>query len=95
MQLRAELVAREALKEVRQYIKSEAPVGGHLADQWMLPLAISAWQSRNQGLRGGGVFRTQPLSLHSLTHLQIIERFLEIKATVETLDGGVQEVRIV
>ena len=92
--LRAELVAREALKEVRQYIQSEAPVGGHLADQWMVPLAISAWQSRNQGVRGGGVFRTQPLSLHSLTHLQIIERFLEIKATVEELDGGVHAVRI-
>jgi RNA 3'-terminal phosphate cyclase (ATP) len=94
VQLRAELVAREALKEVREYIKSEAAVGTYLADQWMLPLAISAWQSRNQGVRGGGVFRTQPLSLHSLTHLQIIERFLEIKATVEELNGGVHAVRI-
>lgn len=75
-------------------VEGGTPVGGHLADQWMLPLAISAWQSRNQGLRGGGVFRTQPLSLHSLTHLQIIERFLEIKATVEELDGGVHAVRI-
>jgi len=92
--VKAEVVAREALKEARQYLQSEAPVGVHLADQWILPLAISAWQSRQQGLRCGGAFKTQSLSQHSTTHLQIIERFLDIEATVEDLDGGMQLVRL-
>lgn len=91
---RAEIVAREALSEAREYLKSGVPIGIHLADQWMLPLAISAWQAKRHGGMGGGRFKTQPLTLHSTTHLQIIERFLGITSNVELCDGRVQIVTI-
>ena len=42
------------------------PVGEHLADQLMLPLALGA----------GGRFRTVKPSDHSRTNAAIIERFL-------------------
>lgn len=92
--VRAEIVARDALKEARNYIKASAPIGVHLADQWMLPLAISAWQASKKDLEGGGTFKTMPLSLHSTTHLQIIERFLEIRPVVEPLDDRMNMVTI-
>jgi hypothetical protein len=44
----------------------------------MLPLGIGAYLGT-----GGGVFRTQALSLHSTTHLEILHRFLESTAQVE------------
>lgn len=91
---KAEIVAREALGEARDYIKSNVPIGIHLADQWMLPLALSAWQAKHHGAMGGGRFKTQPLTLHSTTHLQIIERFLGISTRVEEAEGRAQLVTI-
>jgi RNA 3'-terminal phosphate cyclase (ATP) len=41
LNVKAEVVARDAMKEARDYIKSNVPIGIHLADQWMLPLAIT------------------------------------------------------
>lgn len=75
--VKAERVAIRALQEARHYIKADVPVGEHLADQVMLPMAIGAWQGS-----GGGSFRTLGLSMHSKTHLEIIKRFLGIEATV-------------
>jgi RNA 3'-terminal phosphate cyclase (ATP) len=75
--VRAEGVAQQALQEARHYLKADVPVGEHLADQIMLPMAIGAWQGT-----GGGSFRTVGLSMHSKTHLEIIEKFLGIEASV-------------
>src|SRR5690606_9591286 len=44
----AERVAREAIAEARELLAHDVPVGPHLADQLLLPLALS----------GGGSFRT-------------------------------------
>ena len=63
---RAEKVARSAARELRRYLNADWPVGEHLADQLMLPMALA----------GGGSFRTGPLSEHSRTNLQVIEAFL-------------------
>ncbi len=75
--VRAEDVAKEALRQAEEYLAADVPVGKHLADQLMLPLGIGAYLGS-----GGGVFRTQALSLHSTTHLEILRRFLEIAAQV-------------
>ena len=72
-------VAREAVADVKRYLNSDAPVGEHLADQLMLPLAIGAWQGQ-----GGGRFRTLDLTRHSRTHLDIIRQFLDVRIDVET-----------
>jgi RNA 3'-terminal phosphate cyclase (ATP) len=64
--VRAEQVARHVVDEIRAYLTADVPVGVHLADQLLLPMALGA----------GGVFRTQPMSLHARTNLEIIERFV-------------------
>ena len=81
--LPAEKVARSAVCESKEYLKSTAPVGKYLADQLILPLGISAHLGH-----GGGRFRTVPLSLHSKTHLELLEKFLEIETHVEETNDG-------
>jgi RNA 3'-terminal phosphate cyclase (ATP) len=65
----AEAVATHAVDEARAYLACGAPVGVHLADQLLLPLAIA----------GGGAFRTQRLSTHATTNAEVIAQFLPIE----------------
>jgi RNA 3'-terminal phosphate cyclase (ATP) len=48
------------------------PVGEHLADQLLVPMALA----------GAGTFRTGPLSLHARTNLDVIERFVPLRFDV-------------
>jgi RNA 3'-terminal phosphate cyclase (ATP) len=66
--VRAEHVAAQAVAETREYLEAEAPIGPHLADQLLLPLALA----------GGGSFLTMPLSPHAQTNIEIIEMFLNV-----------------
>jgi RNA 3'-terminal phosphate cyclase (ATP) len=61
----AEEVARRAVDEARTYLSRRAPVGEHLADQLILPLAFA-----------GGTFRTGPLSSHAETNISVVRAFL-------------------
>ena len=81
--VRAEDVAREALREAEEYLEARVPVGKHLADQLMLPLGIGA----SLGM-GGGAFRTMELSPHATTHIEILRRFLEIEIQVDREENG-------
>jgi RNA 3'-terminal phosphate cyclase (ATP) len=65
----AEAVAEKAVKETRRYLASEVAVGEYLADQLLIPMALA----------GGGSFTTCPLSRHSLTNIEIIQKFLDVK----------------
>ena len=80
----SETVADAVVQECREYQKHGAPVGQHLADQLLLPMALGA----------GGVFRTLPLTLHSRTNIETIGRFLPRPIEVQTLEGKIVEVRI-
>jgi RNA 3'-terminal phosphate cyclase (ATP) len=71
--VRAEAVAEGALQQTKRYLAAGAPVGKHLADQLMLPLALA----------GGGSFLTLPLTRHSTTNMQIIEMFLDVKLSAQ------------
>lgn len=73
--VRAERVAAGVLREARKYLDADAPVGEHLSDQLILPLGIGAWQGT-----GGGTFRTHAMSPHATTHLEILKRFLDVRA---------------
>jgi len=77
--VRAEAVARSAVEEVLRWQAAGVPVGEHLADQLMLPMAVA----------GAGRFRTLPLTLHATTNLETIGRFLEVPVRVEGVTGGV------
>ncbi len=61
----AEQVAGAAASQIRRYLKDAAPVGVHLADQLMLPLALA----------GAGSYVTGPLSRHARTNLTVIGQF--------------------
>jgi RNA 3'-terminal phosphate cyclase (ATP) len=65
----AEEVAREAAAEARRYLASAAPVGPHLADQLLVPMALA----------GGGCFRTVEPSEHTRTNIEVIKRFLPVE----------------
>lgn len=80
----SEQVAQEAIKQVRRYTDSSAPVCEHLADQLLLPLALGA----------GGRFRTAAPSEHTRTNAAIIARFLgEVVTIVEDGDASLVTVR--
>jgi len=64
--IRAEAVATDCVREAKAYLQHDAPVGEHLADQLLLPMALGA----------GGVFRTGPLAPHATTNAAVIRAFL-------------------
>jgi RNA 3'-terminal phosphate cyclase (ATP) len=82
--VRAETVAEGAVREARQYLDAGVPVGPHLADQLLLPIALA----------GEGRFRSVPLSAHSETNLEVVQRFLPIRANVEPEESGCVTVKI-
>jgi RNA 3'-terminal phosphate cyclase (ATP) len=84
--VRAEDVAANVWREAAEYLATDVPVGPHLADQWMLPLALAALQG------SGGAYRTMPLTDHSYTHLEILQQFLSIQ--VDLHEENSQCVRI-
>jgi RNA 3'-terminal phosphate cyclase (ATP) len=82
--VRAETVAERAAAEALCYLERDAPVGQHLADQLLVPLALSA----------GGSYVTGPLSLHTTTNIEIIKKFLDVKITASPLADGVWEIEV-
>lgn len=74
----AEKVAYEAIKQAKAYLAADVPVGKYLADQIMLPLAIAAWKDGERSQ-----FRTFPLSRHSTTHIEILQKFFDVPISVE------------
>ncbi|MEN8257030.1 MAG: RNA 3'-terminal phosphate cyclase [Thermodesulfobacteriota bacterium] len=81
----AEKVASRTVAQVRTYLESEVPVGHHLADQLLVPLALA----------GKGRFRTSKPSQHTLTNIEVIELFLDKKIEMERVGDKGWEVRIV
>ena len=65
----AENVARQAVREAREYLVSTAVAGEHLTDQLLLPMALA----------GKGTFTSLKLSRHSITNMEVIENFLPVR----------------
>ncbi len=66
--LPAESVARQLVKQVKRYLAADVPVGPYLADQLLLPMALS----------GGGAFVTLAPDRHTPTNIEVIRRFLSL-----------------
>jgi RNA 3'-terminal phosphate cyclase (ATP) len=82
--VRAETVAERAAEEARAYLDTGAPVGEHLADQLLLPLALA----------GGGSYLTVRPSLHTTTNIDIIKMFLDVQITISPTGVDVWEIQI-
>lgn len=75
--VRSEDIAAETARAVSAYLARTAPVGPHLADQLLLPMALGT----------GGRFVTTGLTPHSLTNIAVIEAFLDVAITVTHHSG--------
>jgi RNA 3'-terminal phosphate cyclase (ATP) len=74
----AEDVADDALDDLEDFLEAGVPVGEHLSDQLLLPLAIA----------GKGRIRTLgPLSSHALTNIDTIRDFLDVTINVTPVAG--------
>jgi RNA 3'-terminal phosphate cyclase (ATP) len=80
----AEKVGERAAEEAEEYLEAGVPVGAHLADQLLLPLAMA----------GGGSYRTLPLTTHSVTNIDMIKKFLEVEIAVTRLSERVWQVDV-
>lgn len=84
----AETVANEASGCIKDYLKSDCPVGEHLSDQILLPLALSAAGEESSGGQRGGTFRTRHMSPHLRTHIAILQQLLPVRITeMQESDG--------
>lgn len=81
----AEEVAASACWAMKRFLKAEVPVGEHLADQLLVPLALA----------GGGRFRTLPLTLHARTVVEVVKAFLPVEVMVASCPDGSEEVEVV
>jgi len=70
--LPAEAVAARAAGAAEALLGANVPVGEHLADQLLIPMALA----------GGGTFRTVRPSQHTTTNAWVIERFLPVAFTM-------------
>jgi RNA 3'-terminal phosphate cyclase (ATP) len=76
--VRAETVAANAAKEVRDYLSTGAPVGEHLADQLLLPMALG----------DGGKFVTTRVTPHLRSNAAVIQRFTGRRIGIDAVSGG-------
>ena len=84
----AEKVARGVLREARRYERADVPVGEHLADQLLLPLAVAAFADRAPSR-----FRTGPLTPHAETQIHVIREFLDIRLETR-VEGDARELAV-
>jgi len=81
----AEEVAGRTADAVLEYLAAEVPVGRHLADQLLLPMALA----------GGGRFRTLSLTQHTTTNIEVLKMFLAVEATVSQVNKDVWDIEMV
>jgi RNA 3'-terminal phosphate cyclase (ATP) len=70
----SEQVAAEAVNQFLAFHQSEAALDPHLADQMILPVALSGWS---------GILSAERVSKHTLTNIGVVEQFLGPVARVE------------
>lgn len=74
----SEEVAVKVARQVEKYMASEAAVGPHLADQLLMPLALTR----------GGRFTTLRPTPHTRSNIAVIEQFLPVEITIEDTRQG-------
>ena len=79
--LSAEQVAKRLVDEVRAYQRSSGALGPHLADQWMLPLALAVWRS-GQAAR----YTCTEVTQHTATNAQTIALGLPVRVQITPVE---------
>jgi RNA 3'-terminal phosphate cyclase (ATP) len=74
----AETVATQTVAAARHYLSGRAPVGEHLSDQLLLPMALGA----------GGSFVTDKITPHLRSNVAVIEQFTTRRVIIEPVSDG-------
>ena len=82
--VKAERVAELAVTEAKAFLAAGVPVGPHLADQLLLPMALA----------GGGSFETTEPTPHTTTNINTLQSFLDIAVDVREQAAGLWKVTI-
>ncbi len=82
--VQAERVAERVAREALAWLDADVPVGEHLADQLLVPMALV----------GGGRFVTVEPSAHTVTNAQVIGRFLPVEIATKQLSERAWEVTV-
>ena len=77
-------VAKSGVQMAKRYIESKGALGHHLADQILIPLALA----------GGGCFTTLKPSLHTLTNIEMIKKFLDVNIQVKEIEQDYYQIEI-
>ncbi len=80
----AEKVGERLAETVKRFLKSDAAVGHHLADQLLVPMAVGA----------GGRFTMLRPSQHFETNSDVIRRFLDVQISYESDENGTWHVQV-
>lgn len=80
----SEAVANALADEVDAFVAADVPVGEHLADQLLIPMALA----------GRGRFRTVAPTLHTKTNIEMVQRFLPVRFHVAPVDGDNVEISV-
>ena len=75
--LSAEQVAKRLASEIRTYQRSSGALGPHLADQWMLPLALAVWRSGR-----AASYTCTEVTPHTATNAQTIALGLPLQVRI-------------
>ena len=76
----AETIAEAVAYQVRAYLAAGVPVGEHLADQLLIPMAMA----------GSGSFVTSGVTRHTQTNIEIISRFLPVRFALDKIEQAVR-----
>lgn len=79
----SEQVAIALAREVKAFQESVGALGPHVADQWMLPLALAVAGSGSRA-----EFTCSEMTDHARTNLEVIGKFLPIRFDVEPVGSG-------
>jgi RNA 3'-terminal phosphate cyclase (ATP) len=80
----AERIASRAIHEAKRYLDAGAPVGQHLADQLLIPMALAR----------GGSYTTQTPTMHTTTNIEVIKKFLPVEITTTQLSEDVWKIEV-
>ncbi len=83
--LSAEQVAKRLVDEVHGYQRSTGALGPHLADQWMLPLALAVWRSGQ-----AASYTCSEVTQHTATNAQTIALGLPVRVQITPVERAMQ-----
>ncbi len=74
----AEAVAANAAEAVHTYLAAGVPVGSHLADQLLVPMALA----------GGGAYVSVAPSSHTRTNIEVVRQFADVEIDCRPTASG-------